>query len=153
MLTDPATYRLDPAEAWRRFKVAEQQPQLLALVRELAAWRETAAQQRNLPRNRLLRDESLLEIAAHAPTTVDDLARTRGLGKSFAEGKLGGEILAAVDARPRHAGKPNIRCRRRATSRRRAWDRWSICCASCSSCAARRTTWRRSWSPTPTISR
>jgi len=95
-LTDPATYRQDPAEAWRRFKVRSNNRKLLALVRELAAWRETAAQQRNLPRNRLLRDESLLEIAAHAPTTVADLARTRGLGKNFAEGKLGGEILAAV---------------------------------------------------------
>jgi ribonuclease D len=95
-LTDPATYRQDPAEAWRRFKVRSNNRKLLALVRELAAWRETAAQQRNLPRNRLLRDESLLEIAAHAPATVADLARTRGLGKNFAEGKLGAEILAAV---------------------------------------------------------
>jgi ribonuclease D len=95
-LTDPATYRQDPAEAWRRFKVRSNSRKLLALVHALAAWRETAAQQRNLPRNRLLRDESLLEIAAHAPTTVADLARTRGLGKNFAEGKLGGEILAAV---------------------------------------------------------
>ena len=95
-LTDPATYRQDPAEAWRRFRVRSNNRKLLALVRELAAWRETAAQQRNLPRNRLLRDESLLEIAAHAPATAADLARTRGLGKNFAEGKLGGEILAAV---------------------------------------------------------
>jgi len=95
-LTDPATYRQDPAEAWRRFKVRSNNRKLLALVRELAAWRETAAQQRNLPRNRLLRDESLLEIAAHAPSTVAELARTRGLGKNFAEGKLGAEILAAV---------------------------------------------------------
>jgi ribonuclease D len=95
-LTDPATYRQDPAEAWRRFKVRSNNRKLLALVRELAAWRETAAQQRNLPRNRLLRDESLLEIAAHAPATVAELARTRGLGKNFAEGKLGAEILAAV---------------------------------------------------------
>jgi ribonuclease D len=95
-LTDPASYRLDPAEAWRRFKVRSNNRRLLALVRELAAWRETVAQQRNLPRGRLLRDESVLEIAAHAPTTVAELARARGLGKNFAEGKLGGEILAAV---------------------------------------------------------
>lgn len=95
-LTDPATYRLDPAEAWRRFKIRSNNRKLLALLRELAAWRETAAQQRNLPRNRLLRDESVLEIAAHAPTSVAELARTRGLGKNFAEGKLGGEVLAAV---------------------------------------------------------
>ncbi|HEX7968694.1 MAG TPA: ribonuclease D [Stellaceae bacterium] len=95
-LTDPATYRQDPAEAWRRFKVRSNNRKLLALVRELAAWREAAAQQRNLPRNRMLRDEAVLEIAAHAPATVAELSRTRGLGKNFAEGRLGGEVLAAV---------------------------------------------------------
>ncbi len=96
VLTDLATYRQDPQEAWRRFKLRTGNRKMLALVRELAAWRETAAQQRNLPRNRLLRDESILEIAAHAPATVADLARTRGLGRNFAEGKLGAELLAAV---------------------------------------------------------
>jgi ribonuclease D len=96
ILTDPATYSLDPAEAWRRFKVRSGNRRLLALVRELAAWRERAAQQRNLPRNRLLRDEAIMEIAAHAPHTVGELSRMRGLGKSFAEGRLGAEILAAV---------------------------------------------------------
>jgi ribonuclease D len=96
VLTDPGTYRQDPQEAWRRFKLRSNNRKLLALVRELAAWREVAAQQRNLPRNRLLRDESILEIAAHAPATVAELSRTRGLGKNFAEGRLGGEILAAI---------------------------------------------------------
>ncbi|HZB90245.1 MAG TPA: ribonuclease D [Stellaceae bacterium] len=96
VLTDPATYRQDPQEAWRRFKLRTNNRKMLALVRELAAWRETAAQQRNLPRNRLLRDESVLEIAAHAPATVADLARTRGLGRNFAEGRMGAELLATV---------------------------------------------------------
>jgi ribonuclease D len=96
VLTDPATYRLDPAEAWRRLKVKSNNRRLLALVRELAQWRESAAQQRNLPRNRMLRDEAILEIAAHAPGSVAELSRTRGLGKNFAEGRLGAEILALV---------------------------------------------------------
>ena len=96
VLTDPATYRLDPAEAWRRLRLRSNNRRLLAMVQALAAWREQAAQQRNLPRNRVLRDESLLEIAAHAPHSVTELARTRGLGKSFAEGKFGAEILAVV---------------------------------------------------------
>ena len=104
---------------------------LLGVLRALAAWRETAAQQRDLPRNRMLRDESVLEIAAHAPQTVDELARTRGLGKGFAEGKLGGEILAAVDARLAAAGERLSERRRRGASRRRASGRWSICCACC----------------------
>jgi ribonuclease D len=119
-LTDPATYRQNPAEAWRRFRVRSGNRRMLALLRELAAWRETAAQQRNLPRNRVLRDEAVLEIASHAPTTVAELARTRGLGKNLAEGKLGGEILAAVAralalpeseypfAPPRHEPSPKL---------------------------------------------
>ncbi len=96
VLTDPATYRLAPADAWKRLKVRSSNRRMLALVRELAAWRETAAQQRDLPRSRIIRDEALLEIAAHAPATIDELARTRGLGRGFAEGRFGGEVLAVV---------------------------------------------------------
>jgi ribonuclease D len=95
-LTDPATYRLEPVEAWKRLKTRGGTRRFLSILREIASWREIAAQQRDVPRGRLLRDESLLEIAAHAPTTIDDLARIRGLGRSVAEGKLGGEMLAAV---------------------------------------------------------
>ncbi len=96
VLCDPAIYKLDPALAWRRIKVRSNNRRMLALVRELAAWREISAQARNLPRNRLLREESLVEIAAHAPADVEELARTRGLGRSFAEGKLGAEVLEVV---------------------------------------------------------
>ncbi len=95
-LTNPATYRLDPADAWRRLKTRSNDRRLLALVHALARWREVTAQRRDLPRNRVLRDESLLEIAAHAPHSVDELAHARGLGKSFAEGRFGTEILATV---------------------------------------------------------
>ena len=97
VLTDPATYRIEPRETWRRFRLRGGNAKFLTILREVSAWREIAAQQRNIPRNRILRDESILEIAAHAPRTVGDLARTRGLGKNFAEGRFGGEILAAVE--------------------------------------------------------
>ncbi|MGH7035825.1 MAG: ribonuclease D [Stellaceae bacterium] len=96
-LTDPATYRLDPAEAWRRLKLRSGNRRMLALARALAEWRETTAQHRDLPRSRVLRDESLLEIAAHAPRSAAELARSRGLGKGFAEGKFGTEILAVIE--------------------------------------------------------
>jgi ribonuclease D len=96
-LTDPALYRLDPAMAWKRLKLRSNNRRMLALAHALANWRETTAQKRDLPRNRVLRDESLLEIAAHAPQSVDDLARTRGLGKGFAESKFGTEILAVAE--------------------------------------------------------
>jgi ribonuclease D len=95
-LTSPSTYNLDPAQSWKRFKTRTNSRKFLAVLRELAAWRETAAQQRDLPRNRIIRDEQLLEIAAHAPASADELSRTRGLGKGLAEGKFGGEILAAI---------------------------------------------------------
>jgi ribonuclease D len=95
-LSDPATYRTDPWEAWRRLKPRSTSPRFLATLRELAAWREREAQERDLPRQRVVRDEALTEIAAHAPTTVTELARTRGLGKSVAEGRIGAAILDAV---------------------------------------------------------
>jgi ribonuclease D len=90
-------YRGDPQEAWRRFRLRGRvERRFLGVLRALAAWREVAAQQRDLPRGRIMRDEAVLEIAAHAPKTTESLARTRSLGKGVAEGKLGGEILAAV---------------------------------------------------------
>jgi ribonuclease D len=98
LLSDPKTYRNDPAEAWRRLKPRTQNRHTLALVRELAAWREAAAQKRDVPRNRLVRDEALLEIAAHPPRHVEDLARIRAFGRSLAEGRIGAEILAIVES-------------------------------------------------------
>jgi ribonuclease D len=95
-LLDPATYRLDPSEAWRRVKFRSNNRRALALMRALAEWRERAAQQRDLPRNRILRDEQLVEIATHAPRTAEELAHGRGIGKGFAEGRFGAELLAVV---------------------------------------------------------
>ena len=96
-LSDPETYRNDPYEAWRRFRLRGRfDRRFFGVLREVAAWRESAARQRNLPRNRIMRDEAALEIAAHSPRTIEALARTRSLGKGVAEGKLGGEILEAV---------------------------------------------------------
>jgi ribonuclease D len=95
-LLDPATYRMDPEEGWRRFKPRTAKPRLLAVLKEVAAWREREAQRRDVPRNRVIRDETVMDIAGHAPATIDDLARVRGLSRSFAEGRLGEELIAAV---------------------------------------------------------
>ncbi len=96
-LVDPAIYRSDPFEAWRRFRLRGRiDPRFFAVLREVAAWREFAAQQRNLPRSRIVKDEAVLEIASHLPRTIEALARTRSLAKGLAEGKLGAEILEAV---------------------------------------------------------
>jgi len=97
VLTDTKTYRADPQMMWRRLKVRSDKPRFLALLRELAAWREEEAQRRNLPRNRVIKDESLIELAAHAPRNVEDLSHGRGLGRGFAESKQGTAILAAIE--------------------------------------------------------
>jgi ribonuclease D len=95
-LTDPALYKVDPMEIWRRFKWRADKPRLRALLRELAAWRELEAQRLNVPRNRVVRDEALMEIAYHAPKDAHELARTRGLSTGFAESRQGRDVLAAV---------------------------------------------------------
>jgi ribonuclease D len=97
VLNDPATYRADPELAWRRLKPRGASPRLLGTLKEVAAWRERTAQRIDIPRQRLLRDEQLLEIASHAPKSVEELAMTRGLGRIFAEGWQGREILEAID--------------------------------------------------------
>ena len=97
VLNDPAIYRADPEQAWRRLKPRGSSPRLLATLREVAAWRERTAQRIDIPRQRLLRDEQLLEIASHAPKSTDELAMTRGLGRGFAEGWQGRELLEVIE--------------------------------------------------------
>ncbi len=76
-LTSPATYQQPPEEAWKRLKVRSRDPRFLAIVQALAAWRERTAQERDLPRNRVLRDDLLLEVAANRPITLEQLAKLR----------------------------------------------------------------------------
>jgi ribonuclease D len=76
-LTNPATYRQEPEDAWKRIKVRSRDARFLAIVQALAAWRERSAQARDLPRNRILRDDLLLEVAANRPTSQDDLTKMR----------------------------------------------------------------------------
>jgi ribonuclease D len=97
VLNDPGTYRADPEQAWRRLKPRGASPRLLGTLREVAAWRERTAQRIDIPRQRLLRDEQLLEIASHAPKTTEELAMTRGLGRGFAEGWQGRELMEAIE--------------------------------------------------------
>jgi len=95
-LTAPETYRLDPESAWKRVKSRGGNKRFFAVLKEVAAWREREAQQRDIPRNRIIRDDSLLDIAAHGPQTEQVLGRTRGLSKGFAEGKMGTALLKAI---------------------------------------------------------
>ena len=95
-LLAPATYVTDPRESYRRIgKIGRASPRTLAVLRELAAWRETEAQRLDLPRPRVLRDETLMEIAHHPPSTADDLGRIR-LGRGTIRGRSVDDVLAAV---------------------------------------------------------
>src|SRR3954465_10503578 len=119
VLNDPGTYRADPEQAWRRLKPRGASPRLMAILKEVAAWRERTAQRIDIPRQRLLRDEQLLEIASHAPKTTEELAMTRGLGRGFAEGWQGREILEAVE-KARTTPEAELPTRERAPDQLRA---------------------------------
>ena len=97
ILNSPDTYRLEPETAWRRLKTRSASPRYLALLRALAAWREAEAQRRDVPRNRVLRDEQMFDIAAHHPATAEELSHTRGFSRDAARGRIGQAILAALD--------------------------------------------------------
>jgi ribonuclease D len=99
ILNNPATYRGDPETAWERLRPRTTNRRLLYTLKEIAAWREKEAQRVNIPRQRLIKDEGLLEIAATAPANAEALTRVRGVTRGFAEGKSGAalmEVLAAA---------------------------------------------------------
>ena len=98
VLTRPETYRADPETMWERLRPRTGNRRMLGVLRAAAAWREREAQRVNIPRQRLLRDENLLEVAATAPTNADALSRCRGITRGFAEGRSGAGLLAAIAA-------------------------------------------------------
>src|SRR5215471_8838458 len=93
-LADPAKYRVDPDAIWERLRPRSNNRRFLGMVRALAAWREREAQRVNIPRQRLIRDEGVLEIAATAPDTPETLGRARGISRGFTEGRTGASLLA-----------------------------------------------------------
>ena len=96
VLTDPATYESHPEDAWKRIKTRTNSTRFLAIVRELARFREAYAQEKNIPRNRVIKDDALLEMASTKPKTKDDLARSRLLLREARKGDVADGILKAV---------------------------------------------------------
>jgi ribonuclease D len=96
VLTSPDTYRMEPDTAWLRLKTRARKPKELAVLMEVAAWREREAQARDVPRGRVLKDEVVGDIAVQAPTTAEKLAALRSLPKGFERSKWGHDILEAV---------------------------------------------------------
>lgn len=95
-LSDPALYVVDPDEAWKRLKVGNMRPKHLAVLRELARWREIEARKQDVPRGRIVKDDMLLELAFSAPRKEADLARIRSIG-SLPKNRVE-TILACVEA-------------------------------------------------------
>ncbi|WP_316014018.1 ribonuclease D [Roseobacter sp. HKCCA0434] len=96
VLTNPDTYRAEPSEAWKRLKTRSSSPRFLAVAHALAEWREAEAQSRDVPRNRLLKDDALLEVASNRPTSVDELGKSRLLLREARKGATAEAILKVV---------------------------------------------------------
>ncbi len=97
VLTSPKTYRLHPDEAWKRLKLRVRKPAELAVLREVAAWREREAQSRDVPRNRVIKDDAIYEIASQQPTTQTALGHLRTIPRGFERSRAAEDILSAVN--------------------------------------------------------
>jgi ribonuclease D len=96
VLTSPETYRAEPDRAWMRLRTRVRKPKELGVLIEVAAWREREAQERDVPRGRILKDDAIGDIVVQAPTTPERLASLRSLPKGFERSKLGEGIIEAV---------------------------------------------------------
>lgn len=95
-LGDPANYRNDPDLAWQRVRISSRKPEVLGRLKALARWRELEAQGKDLPRGRIVKDETLADLAGNPPQRQADLARVRGLSASWGGNDIGGRLMAAI---------------------------------------------------------
>ena len=95
-LADPSSFAFAPEDAWKRLKLPSRNPAVLGRLKALAAWRETEARGKNIPRGRIVKDDTLNELAAHPPKTQDDLGRVRGLSAGWRNNDIGARLIAAI---------------------------------------------------------
>jgi ribonuclease D len=95
-LADPANYITDPEQAWKRIRQPGRNPQVLGRMKALAAWREAEAQHKNIPRGRIMRDETLADIASHPPKGQADLAKVRGLSAAWKDNDIGKRLMKVL---------------------------------------------------------
>jgi ribonuclease D len=95
-LADPAAYDTPPEQVWKRIRIAGRKPEMLGRLKALAAWREREAQGKNLPRGRIIKDETLADIAAHPPRHQADLPKTRGLSPGWASNDIGARMMTVL---------------------------------------------------------
>ncbi|NDW52072.1 ribonuclease D [Aliiroseovarius sp. PrR006] len=95
-LTSPETYTIHPEDAWKRLKTRTNSGRFLGVAKELARFREAYAQSRNIPRNRVMKDDALLELASTKPRSIQELGRSRLLLREARKGEVAEEILRAI---------------------------------------------------------
>lgn len=97
-LYNESLYKSDPENMWQKIRHSAHSPQFLAVLKELAAWRERRAMKHDIPRQTILKDEILVNIAACTPKSIDELAKVRNMRADVSRGKLGEEIVETVRA-------------------------------------------------------
>ncbi|HWJ71390.1 MAG TPA: ribonuclease D [Sphingobium sp.] len=116
-LADADHYDIKPGEAWKRVRISSRKADVLGRLKALAGWREQEARDKNLPRGRIVKDETLADIASHPPRQQDELAKVRGLSTSWKSNDIGARLMAAIrDAEPlpreempeRDPGRPGL---------------------------------------------
>lgn len=98
ILADPATYENNPRDMWRKVKIRSPKPKNLAVLRELAAWREERAQRKDIPRSWIMRDDTLADMASQAPRDLQGLSKIRNLPGEFSKGHKGDILLKLIEA-------------------------------------------------------
>ena len=95
-LANAANYHNDPDSAWKRIKVQSRKADVLGRLKGLAAWREREAQRKNIPRGRIMKDETLADVASHPPRSQSDLAKVRGLSPAWMNNEIGARLMAVL---------------------------------------------------------
>ena len=95
-LADSSSFAFPPEDAWKRLKLPSRNPAVLGRLKSVAAWRETEARGKNLPRGRIIKDDTINEIVLHPPKTQEDLGRIRGLSAGWRNNDIGGRLMNAL---------------------------------------------------------
>jgi ribonuclease D len=97
-LADSSSFAFPPEDAWKRLKLPSRNATVLGRLKALAAWRETEARSKNLPRGRIMKDDTLSEIVLHPPKSQDDLGRIRGLSAGWKTNDIGARLMTSIEA-------------------------------------------------------
>lgn len=96
ILTSPVTYDMPPEDAWKRLKMRARKPRELAILKEVAKWREETARANDVPRGRVIRDDAIYDICTRAPSNIQQLSELRGLSRGFDKNRYGEKLLEAI---------------------------------------------------------